>query len=377
MIPLGTDRPSAVRPAVTVGILLANLAVWVACMKSPWADDLYSSLGLSGIDPRWWQYATYQFVHDRGDAWHLLGNAIFFWTFGSALERRLGSWAFGSLYVAMGAGVGLLYPFVSGPFSMLIGASGTVCACSAAFAVFYPRARVIVLMWGVWRIPALWFVAIFAVIDVLGVARSAHGVAYAAHLLGYAIGGTVAFEMLALKLLPRDDFDLFFVVKQWRRRAQMRAAMAGRVGGVFESASADTASQARTHMRGGDDRVAMARAVLGHAIAAQDWGTAAERTRALVALKPHWSLPEAAQLALANGLLEAGHRALAADAYEELLRAHAGCSQRESVHVLLATICARTLHDPARARAVLARLTASAVSQPTAALVAQLQKELG
>ncbi len=377
MIPLGTDRPSAVVPRVTVGILAINTLVWIACIRSPWADGIYRSLALSGFDPHWWQYATYQFVHDRGSIWHLLGNAIFFWAFGSALERRLGSLLFATVYLALGTAVGALYPMIAGPFGMLVGASGTVCACAAAFAVFYPRARVLLLFWGFWRVPALWFVAIFAALDFIGFTRSrGDGVAYEAHLLGFALGGLSAFIMLWLRLLPRDDFDLFFILRQWKRRAEMRAALADRPGGAFESASRDTAERFAASAKSTDDRIPHARAALGAAMRAGDWSKVVDGVHALTALTPQWSLAEPAQLQLANGLHEHGQHGLAADAYANLLRVHPKSAQREAVQLMLATICVRYLRDLDRARATIALLRASPLSVPAAEVLAQLEREL-
>jgi membrane associated rhomboid family serine protease len=376
MIPLGTDRPSAVVPRVTVGILAINTLVWIASIRSPWADQVYRSLALSGFDPHWWQYVTYQFVHDRGGVGHLLGNAIFFWAFGSALERRFGSLLFATVYVALGTAVGALFPLVAGPFGALVGASGTVCACAAAFAVFYPRARVLLLFWGFWRIPALWFVAIFTAIDLLGFTRGGGGVAYEAHLLGFALGGASAFLMLWLKLLPRDDFDLFFILRQWHRRNQMRSALAERPGGAFESASKDTAARFAAGAAKHDDRIPLARASITSAMRAGDWPKVIEAVHALTALAPQWSLPEQAQVQLANGLHERGHHALAADAYANLLRVHPRSPQREAVQLMLATICVRYLRDADRARATIALLRASPLSVPGAELLAQLEREL-
>ncbi|MBM4111217.1 MAG: rhomboid family intramembrane serine protease [Phycisphaerae bacterium] len=377
MIPLGTDRPSAVVPRVTVGILAINTFVWIACIRSPWADEVYRTLALSGIDPHWWQYATYQFVHDRSSVWHLLGNAVFFWAFGSALERRFGSLLFATVYLALGTAVGALYSMVSGPFGMLVGASGTVCACAAAFAVFYPRARVLLLFWGFWRVPALWFVAIFAALDFIGFTRGrGDGVAYEAHLLGFALGGLSAFVMLWLKVLPRDDFDLFFILRQWKRRTEMRSALAGRPGGAFESASRGSIDRVAPAAKPTDDRIPRARAELSAAMQAGDWTKVVERVHALTALTPHWSLAEPAQVQLANGLHEHGQHGLAADAYANLLRVHPRSVQREVVQLMLATICVRYLRDLDRARATIALLRASPISVPTAELLTQLELEV-
>lgn len=380
MIPLGTDRPSSVTPRVTLTILVVNLLVWLACVRSPMADELYRALGLSGLAPRWWQYATYQFVHDRTGFWHILGNAVFFWTFGSALECRMGSLPFAAFFLALGTSIGLLYPTVAGPFGMLIGASGTVCACSGAFAVFYPRARVIVLFWGIWRVPALWFVAIFIALDAYGGLRSrVDDTAYAAHLLGYATGVVTAFVLLVLKVYPRDDFDLFFILKQRHRRAQMRSALAGRAGGAFESVSRgdlEAARVTRSARTTGDDRIPQARARLTAALRAAEWPKVLEECAAIDGMTAEWALPESLQLELANGLQERGHHELAAKAYARFMRAYPRSPHAEGVQLMLATICIRYLRDMDRARATIALLRAGSVSAPTAALLERLEQEL-
>jgi hypothetical protein len=157
----------------------------------------------------------------------------------------------------------------------------------------------------------------------------------------------------------------------------MRAALADRPGGAFESASRDTAERFAATAKPTDDRIPHARAAVGAAMRAGDWTKVVEGVQALTALTPQWSLAEPAQLQLANGLHEHGQHSLAADAYANLLRVHPKSAQREAVQLMLATICVRYLRDLDRARATIALLRANPLSVPAAEVLAQLERELG
>ena len=61
---------------------------------------------------------------------------------------------------------------------------------------------------------------------------------YAAHLGGYAFGATVALTLLATKILAREDYDVFFMIRQARRRREINEAVRGsqqRLAGGLEA----------------------------------------------------------------------------------------------------------------------------------------------
>lgn len=85
------------------------------------------------------------FLH--GGWLHLLGNMVFLWVFGDNVEDRLGHGRYILFYLAGGIVAGLAH-VLANPESTIptIGASGAVGAVLGAYAVAFPRARVLTLV---------------------------------------------------------------------------------------------------------------------------------------------------------------------------------------------------------------------------------------
>lgn len=141
---------------------------------------------------------------------HLLGNMLFLYVVGCNMEDRWGRGAFAGFYL-VGAIVAAVAFKLSQPHGMvpLVGASGAVAAAMGAFVVCYGRATIrffyaywILLRprWGTFNAPAwiallMWFAQqlLMAWLDESG----GDGVAYAAHVGGFAYGLAVAFVLKA------------------------------------------------------------------------------------------------------------------------------------------------------------------------------------
>ncbi len=237
MIPLGTDQHARRTPVATTGIIALTVAAFLVEMTvlrradEATAARLESALALSRAHFAWWQPLTYQFLHDPGSLWHLLGNMLFLWVFGAPVEGRLGRLGFLAFYLAGGAVAGLAHLALNG--APVIGASGAVSAVTGAFIVLCPRARVAMLLWfSIIPVPALLVVALYFALDLFGALGARGGVAHLAHLGGTLFGVGVTAVLLATGMVKRTDLDMVFLVKQWRRRAEMRDALRGtRAGG--------------------------------------------------------------------------------------------------------------------------------------------------
>lgn len=85
------------------------------------------------------------FLH--GGWLHLLSNMLFLWVFGDNVEDRLGHGRYIMFYLLGGMVSGLAH-VLANPFSTVptIGASGAVAAVLGAYAVTFPRARVLTLV---------------------------------------------------------------------------------------------------------------------------------------------------------------------------------------------------------------------------------------
>lgn len=143
---------------------------------------------------------TSMFLH--GSWGHLLGNGIFLWVFGKAVEDSMGRLRFLAFYLLCGLAAAAVHVAVE-PASPLptVGASGAISGMLGAYLVLYPRARVrllfiLVFLIRVISLPAyvvlLWWVA-YQVLAGLPQLLSEEpavsaGVAFWAHVGGFAAG---------------------------------------------------------------------------------------------------------------------------------------------------------------------------------------------
>lgn len=242
MIPIGVDRTSRTTPYATHLLVVANALIFLVVSVGLHRGGALESLAVDWMTwgtyvPGWgqtmahpWTLLTYAFLHDPSGLAHVAFNMLFLWVFGRSVEGRLGSWWFLGFYLAGAVAAAIGQWAVDG--SPVIGASGAVAAVTAAFAALCPRARVrlLVFFWLI-DVSGIALVILFVAIDLLGQFGLSAGlggrVAYSAHLAGYAFGITVMMALLALKILPRTEFDLLYLAKQWRRRREMRAVLSG------------------------------------------------------------------------------------------------------------------------------------------------------
>ena len=140
------------------------------------------------------------FLH--GGWLHIAGNMLFLWIFGNNVEDRLGYVVYPLFYVLGGlAASGLQLAFGADSTIPSLGASGAIGAILGAYIVLFPHARVLTLIIfffiTVVEIPAgvvlaIWFVLqLFSGVGQLG-ADVGGGVAYWAHVGGFAFGALVA-----------------------------------------------------------------------------------------------------------------------------------------------------------------------------------------
>lgn len=133
-----------------------------------------------------WQLLTYGFVH--AGIWHLFVNMLAVYMFGAQLELLWGSKRFLNLYLVSIIVAGVAQLAVAGLSSATpyptIGASGGVFGLLLAYAMYFPR-RTIVLLIPPIPLPAWLFVTLYAVLELyLGVTGTQAGVAHFAHLGG-------------------------------------------------------------------------------------------------------------------------------------------------------------------------------------------------
>ncbi|MDD4892093.1 MAG: rhomboid family intramembrane serine protease, partial [Phycisphaerae bacterium] len=198
LLPISTDVPVRRTPWVNYALIAVNVLVFVGisqiAARSARGMVLHEQLMLWAESPRWYQFFSSMFMH--ADWWHLIGNMVFLWVFGNALNNKLGHVTYLLFYLACGLAASVGYVlFESNP---VVGASGAIFGVAAGFVALYPLARVTTVYFlfivGVIELNGLLVVGFFVAENLvyLGSGRSS-GVAYLAHLFGafYGFGSAI------------------------------------------------------------------------------------------------------------------------------------------------------------------------------------------
>ncbi|MEA2448465.1 MAG: hypothetical protein QOG63_397, partial [Thermoleophilaceae bacterium] len=161
--------------------------------------------------PVWVTIFTAMFMH--GGLLHIAGNMLFLWIFGNNVEDSMGRLKFLLFYLTGGV-VATLAQYVMGPNQVVptLGASGAIAAVLGGYALLYPRARVVTLVFIVFfvtiiTLPALLVLGLWFLLQLLD--AGAHqlgsgGVAYFAHIGGF-IFGLLVIKLLANRRNPNYD----------------------------------------------------------------------------------------------------------------------------------------------------------------------------
>ncbi|HEY5692869.1 MAG TPA: rhomboid family intramembrane serine protease [Gaiellaceae bacterium] len=232
MLPLRDNVPGRTTPFVTVGLIVANFLVWFWELSRPGVDvhvfrDGFYPCALHGPchlppgfhAPPWWEGVfTGMFMHASWE--HILGNMLFFWIFGNNVEDALGHVRFLVWYLAAGVAAMAVQTAVTlgfaGPGAASIpniGASGAIAGVLGAYFVLLPRARVLTLIFFgtilIREIPAFWFLGIWIALQAwtgglsLLHPQSGGGVAFFAHIGGFAFGLATGLVLVAANRRPR------------------------------------------------------------------------------------------------------------------------------------------------------------------------------
>jgi membrane associated rhomboid family serine protease len=201
MIPLGdaTRRPISF-PITTLMIIVANAFAFI--LELVGGDPFINRWSLvpanitAGQD--WITILSSMFMHAGWE--HILGNMLFFWVFGPEIEDVMGPLPFLVFYLLGGLAATAAQVLID-PTSTVpnLGASGAIAAVMGAFLITYPRDRIRTAVFLGWFaritfLPAilmvgLWFLTqLFSEVGALAQVDTGGGVAYMAHVGGFAFG---------------------------------------------------------------------------------------------------------------------------------------------------------------------------------------------
>jgi membrane associated rhomboid family serine protease len=235
MLPLRDSVPGRTTPFVTVGLIVANFLVWFWELSRPGVNvhvfrDGFYPCALHGpcrLPPGFHALPWYEgvftgmFMHASWE--HILGNMLFFWIFGNNVEDALGHLRFLVWYLAAGVAAMAVQTAVTLEFAGVraasipnIGASGAIAGVLGAYFVLLPRARVLTLIFFgfifIREIPAFWFLGIWIALQAwtgglsLLHPQAGGGVAFFAHIGGFAFGIVTGLVLLAADRRPRAHY---------------------------------------------------------------------------------------------------------------------------------------------------------------------------
>jgi membrane associated rhomboid family serine protease len=207
LIPLKTKNPPEHFPYVTLTLIVLNILIYVltstsnACLSLD--DSALEQFSVTHNNLNLWTLTTAMFLH--GNIEHILGNMLFLWIFGAAVEGRLRPLKFLILYFVAGWTGGLLSDLVLGvvnPTAHSLGASGAIMGVAGAYLYMFPHSLIRIFyfffyFFGVADWKAWWVVSFFVGLDLLSglLFHSADGVGHFAHLGGFGAGILVAMLM--------------------------------------------------------------------------------------------------------------------------------------------------------------------------------------
>jgi membrane associated rhomboid family serine protease len=233
LIPVKDNVPTRSFPIVTVGLIAANIVVWIwEFTGTPVEQDVlhygYYPCSLDGpcVAPAalvhhlpWYESVfTSMFMH--GSWLHIGGNMLFLWIFGNNVEDAFGRIRFLLWYLAAGLAAAAVQTVVTLAFAdpagasiPNIGASGAIAGVLGAYFVLLPTASVLtafIIVFFVFlrEIPAVWFLGIWIVFQLwegsfsILQPQAGGGVAFFAHIGGFVFGLATARLVAKRKPLP-------------------------------------------------------------------------------------------------------------------------------------------------------------------------------
>jgi membrane associated rhomboid family serine protease len=232
VFPVKDNIPARGFPLVTLGLILANVVVYLLAIWHGGSliggPDLHEVEKYGAIPyalthsgghhppgtriPTWETVFTAMFMH--ASIVHIAGNMLFLWIFGGTVEQSLGRVRFLLFYVVAGiAALALQVAVDPNSTAPTLGASGAIAGVLGGYIVLFPRAKVLTLVFivllvtvielPVWLMVGAWFAeqAVFAAANLTNPAGGGGAIAYFAHIGGFAFG-LIAVKLLARRAVP-------------------------------------------------------------------------------------------------------------------------------------------------------------------------------
>jgi membrane associated rhomboid family serine protease len=238
MFPIRDENPQLKVPFVTFVIIALNASAWIffqglgsepaltwsVCRLGLIPGDLLRTTDVLRVSRElpcpvdgqgaWLTILSSMFMH--GSWLHIVGNMWFLWIFGGNVEDSMGHMRFAIFYVLCGAAASAAQIVANTASAVpMVGASGAIGGVMGAYIILYPRVHVHMLFIlgfyiTTFAVPAVFMLGYWIIVQVLGgmmsVGASGGGVAFWAHVGGFAAGTVLILLFKDNRLLERHPY---------------------------------------------------------------------------------------------------------------------------------------------------------------------------
>ncbi|BAJ00544.1 rhomboid family protein [Shewanella violacea DSS12] len=188
------------RPVITYLLLALNIMIFAAYgFNYEMTDRVFDNFAMRASDivdgNHVWTLLSHMFLH--GDLMHLAGNMYFLYVVGDNLEDSLGRMRFLGLYLLCGfaaAAAQIMADPTSGIY--MVGASGAIAGLFGMYLLWFRHAS-LTFMFVIYqkKLSPMAFFTIWLAFNILGMLMAGEGVAYWAHIGGFAAGLVIGLLM--------------------------------------------------------------------------------------------------------------------------------------------------------------------------------------
>ena len=149
----------------------------------------------------------------HGGVIHLLGNLIFLWVFGNAVCSKIGGWFYFPLYIFFGLSAAFFHQLFIGGSGGMVGASGAINGVVEMYLFYFAENDITCFFtvtlgdWHRFTVSSYKVISVFLLFDILGAILGGSGVAYFAHLGGFAAGFGLAMLLLKIGVVKMERYE--------------------------------------------------------------------------------------------------------------------------------------------------------------------------
>ena len=238
LIPWRVDVPQDRWPVMNWLIILALVCVFIIqvadLMEHPPAGGQTEIPGITGelILDGWHIKGLLGYMWLHGGLFHLFGNILFLWIFGNAVCAKVGNLQYLGLYVLFGVAAGVAHLVFSS--ATAVGASGAINGVVGMYLVLFYENEITCLfaVWFIILLPyirwfsvgSMWLIFFWLFWDIVGALIGGAGVAYFAHLGGFAAGFGITWLMCMKGWITMERYEKSLVQMWQERKARAKEA---------------------------------------------------------------------------------------------------------------------------------------------------------